>query len=178
MNRFLILIKSSNHTFFLIQDLRSKPLFAEVPVPTAPYLFTVSLTESEIGLTQQASVRRGPRASAPYLFTASVCSPRFRRPISQQASVRRTSLLGLTQQASVRRGPRASAPSHFTVSLTESEIGLTQQASVRQGPRASVPYLFTVSLTESEASAFLPNRVCVSPIEDRDLRTPAAACVW
>ena len=112
--------------------------------------------------SQQASVRRGPRASVTSLFTVSLTE----------------SEIGLTQQASVRRGPRASAPSHFTVSLTESEIGLTQQASVRRGPRASVPYLFTVSLTESEASAFLPNRVCVSPIEDRDLRTPAAACVW
>ena len=43
-------------------------------------------------------------------------------------------------------------------------LGLTQQASVRRGPRASANSLFTLSLTESEASAFLPNRVCVSPI--------------
>ena len=43
-------------------------------------------------------------------------------------------------------------------------LGLTQQASVRRGPRASATSLFTVSLAESEASAFLPNRVCVSPI--------------
>ena len=40
----------------------------------------------------------------------------------------------------------------------------SQQASVRRGPRASATSLFTVSLAESEASAFLPNRVCVSPI--------------
>ena len=43
-------------------------------------------------------------------------------------------------------------------------LGLTQQAPVRRGPRASATSLFTVSLAESEASAFLPNRVCVSPI--------------
>ena len=43
------------------------------------------------------------------------------------------------------------------------EIGLTQQASVRRGPRAAATSLFTVSLAESQASAFLPNRVCVSP---------------
>ena len=42
-------------------------------------------------------------------------------------------------------------------------LGLTQQASVRRGPRASATSLFTVSLAESEASAFLANRVCVSP---------------
>ena len=41
---------------------------------------------------------------------------------------------------------------------------LTQQASVRRGPRASATSLFTVSLAGSEASAFLHNRVCVSPI--------------
>ena len=41
---------------------------------------------------------------------------------------------------------------------------ITQQASVRRGPRASATSLFTVSLAESEASACLPNRVCVSPI--------------
>ena len=44
------------------------------------------------------------------------------------------------------------------------KLGLTQQASVRRGLRASVPSLFTVSLAESEASAFLPNRVCVSTV--------------
>ena len=42
-------------------------------------------------------------------------------------------------------------------------LGLTHQASVRRGPRASATSLFTVSLAESEASAFLANRVCVSP---------------
>ena len=43
-------------------------------------------------------------------------------------------------------------------------LGLTQQASVRRGPRASATSLFTLSLAESEASAFLPNRVCGSPM--------------
>ena len=99
MNRFLILIKSSNHTFFLIQDLRIQgprpqrtyAVQASVrrgPRASATSHFTVSLTESEIGLTQQASVRRGPRASANLSFhgfahrirnrtyAASVCSPR------------------------------------------------------------------------------------------------------
>ena len=47
----------------------------------------------------------------------------------------------------------------------KTEVGLTQQASVRRGPRASATSLFTVSLAESEAFAFLPNRVCVSPMK-------------
>ena len=51
-------------------------------------------------------------------------------------------------------------------------LGLTQQASVRRGPRASATSLFTVSLTESEASAFLPNRVCVSPNFNRSENPP------
>ena len=92
--------------------------------------------------SQQASVRRGPRASATSLFTASLCSPRspclgdlsfHSKPLFAEVPVPRRSLF--SQQASVRRGPRASAIS-----------------------------LFTVSLAESEASAFLPNRVCLSPI--------------
>ena len=45
----------------------------------------------------------------------------------------------------------------------EERVLLSQQASVRRGPRASATSLFTVSLAESEASAFLANRVCVSP---------------
>ena len=62
--------------------LRSKHLFAEVPVPRRPRrgprasansLVTVSLTESEtVLLTQQAPVRRGPRASATSLVTVSL----------------------------------------------------------------------------------------------------------
>ena len=90
----------------------------------------------KIGLTQQASVRRGPCASVPYLLNK----------------------IGLTQQASVRRGPCASVP------YLLNKIGLTQQASVRRG-RASVPYLLTVLLAASKASAFFPNGVCVSSIK-------------
>ena len=82
-------------------------LFAEVPVPRY-----IGMWYMPIGLTQQASVRRGPRASS----------------------------------TSVRRGPRASS------------------ASVRRGPRASATSILTVSLAASEASAFFPNRVCVSPM--------------
>ena len=68
--------------------LRSKHLFAEVPVPrrstlvvrrgpraSATSLVTVSLAESEaVLLTQQAPVRRGPRASANSLVTVLMAS--------------------------------------------------------------------------------------------------------
>ena len=93
-------------------------------------------------------------------YAASLCSPFQFRPRNR------------TYAASLC-SPRSPCLGALSFHGFAHRIRLTQQASVRQ-----VPYLFTVSLTESEASAFLPNRVCVSPIEDRDLRTPAAACVW
>ena len=163
---------------------------------------------SLIGLTQQASVRRGPRTSVPSLFTASHCSPRspclgalffHSKPLFAEVAVPWRPLF--SQQATVRRGRRALAPSLFTASHCSprspclgalffhskplfaevpvprrplfskplfAEVAVprrplfSQQATVRRGPRASAPSLFTVSLAESEASAFLPNRVCVS----------------
>ena len=141
---------------------------------------------SLIGLTQQASVRRGPRASAPSLFTASHCSPRspclgalsfHSKPLFAEVAV---CLGALSQQATVRRGRRASAPSLFTARPLFAEVAVprrplfSQQATVRRGRRALAPSFFTAShcsprspclgalSTESEASAFLPNRVCVS----------------
>ena len=107
---------------------RSKHLFAEGPVPRLP-LFPRLRSQ-----TQQAPVRRGPRASATSLLTvartdaASICSPRApclgylashgcanRRskhlfaegPVPRLPSFSR--FCSQTQQASVRRGPRASA---------------------------------------------------------------------
>ena len=59
---------------------------------------------------------------------------------------------------------RSCDPNRIGISDITTNLGLTQQASVRRGPRASATYLFTVSLAESEGSAFLANRVCVSPI--------------
>ena len=63
------------------------------------------------------------------------------------------------------------------VSLTV--LGLTQQASVRRGPRASATYLLTVLLAESKASAFFPNRVCVSPkfINSKGIRSLKACLI-
>ena len=74
--------------------------------------------------SQQASVRRGPRASATSLFTASLCSPRspclgdlsfHSKPLFAEVPVPRRP--PFSQQASVRRGPRALATSLFTASL-------------------------------------------------------------
>ena len=73
-------------------------------------------TQPTVLLTQQAPVRRGPRASArsPCLGDLSCHGFAHRIHHSTQAVL-------LTQQAPVRRGPRASATSLVTVSLAESE---------------------------------------------------------
>ena len=71
-----------------------------------------------IGLTQQASVRRGPRASATSLLT--VARRRSKHLFAEGPVPRLPSFSRLlTQQASVRRGPRASATSLLTVARTD-----------------------------------------------------------
>ena len=127
-------------------------------MPRLTSLVTVSLAESEtVLLTQQAPVRRGPRASATSLVTVLM------------ASVLPNLRYYLRSRAPVRRGPRDVGDLSFhSFAGTESEtVLLTQQAPVRRGPRASATSLVTVSLAESEADAFLPNGVCVSPVHTR-----------
>ena len=95
-------------------------------------------TQPTVLLTQQAPVRRGPRASATSLVTVSltesetdaflpngVCVSPVHISMTFHGfdGIRSTQpTVLLTQQAPVRRGPRASANSLVTVSLAESEI--------------------------------------------------------
>ena len=108
-------------------------------------------TQPTVLLTQQAPVRRGPRASATSLVVRR--GPRASATSLVTVSLTESEAVLLTQQAPVRRGPRASATSLFTVSLAESEtVLLTQQAPVRRGPRASANSLVTVLM-----ASVLPN---------------------
>ena len=74
-----------------------------------------------------------------------------------------------SQQASVRRGPRASATSLFTASLCSPRSPCLGDLAFHRKPLfAEVPVprrpRFSIRSSRSQNSAFLPNRVCVSPI--------------